>query len=135
MQTQQKNAIELPDIIVGQTDYDELAAWAEGLGGPLAAAAEALLNELDRAIIVPQAELPAERVRMNSTVTFETVDGFTRVFQLVYPDKADVDNQRVSVLTPIGRALIGLTVGQSIPWAGRDGHTHILTVKTVTQGA
>ncbi len=134
MQTQQNTVADLPDIVVGQRDYDELVAFADALGGPLANAAEALLNELDRATLVPQDEVPADRARMNSVVTFETVDGFTRIFQLVYPDKADVDKQRVSILTPIGRALIGLGVGQSIPWAGRDGHTHILTVKTVTQG-
>ncbi len=48
------------------------------------------------------------------------------------PRLADIERSMVSVLTPIGAALLGLSPGQQIEWNGRDGHTHKLTVLEVT---
>jgi regulator of nucleoside diphosphate kinase len=49
----------------------------------------------------------------------------------VYPGEADIAQNRVSILTPIGAALIGLSVGQSIAWSARDGRQQVLTVLSV----
>ena len=65
--------------------------------------------------------MPADVVRMGSTVTFKSDDGHTRTMKLVYPADESLDEHRISVMTPVGAALVGLGVGQSISWTARDG--------------
>lgn len=123
----------LPELIIGEDDYQKLTSYTARPSGAMARAAESLLEELERAAVLPQAEVPSHYVRMGSTVTFSTSDGGNRTVQLVYPEKADIARQQVSVLTPIGAALIGLHEGQSIPWKGVDRREHVLTVVKVVQ--
>ncbi len=52
---------------------------------------------------------------------------------LVFPGEADIAKGKISVLTPIGAALIGLSASQSIDWTSRDGRIHRLTVESVEQ--
>ena len=92
--------------------------------------AEELLAELARARLADGAALPPDTVQMGSTLTYE-VDGRRRRVTLVYPTEADIDTGRISVLTPIGTALIGLAEGQSIEWTARDGRRQRLTVVEV----
>lgn len=123
----------LPRLVIGVEDYGRLMTMANGLSGPMAQVAEQLMTELERAGVVPQKKLPDDVVRMGSKVSFTTTDGFNRTFQLVYPGEADISKGKVSVLTPIGAALIGLSAGQSIPWTARDGRLLSLTVAEVVQ--
>jgi len=93
----------------------------------------ALDEELSHARVVDSSELPPDVVTMNSDVRFEDVDtGETFEARLVYPDQADVDRGRVSVLAPVGAALLGLSVGQSIRWPLPRGGTRHLRVVAVT---
>ena len=69
---------------------------------------------------------------MNSTVEFETDKGTRLVLQLVYPEKADIAAGRISILTPIGTALIGLSIGQTMTWVDRDGQSRQLRIVAVT---
>lgn len=124
----------LPRLVIGDDDHDRLMTMANGLSGPRAQMAEQLLTELERARVVAQAKLADTVVRMGSTVSFTTTDGFDRTYKLVYPGEADISENKVSVLTPIGAALIGLSKGQSIPWTARDGRLLSLTVVEVVQG-
>ena len=94
---------------------------------------EELLAEMDRAKVVAPAKLPADVVRMGSFVTFDSDSAQHRRVQLVYPGEADIEQGRISVMTPIGAALIGLSAGQSIAWTARDGKKHVLTVTAVEQ--
>ena len=64
-------------------------------------------------------------------MTFRTETGQARRVTLVYTVEADTDLGRVSVLTPVGAALIGLAAGQSIDWTARDGRMHRLTLEGV----
>ena len=77
---------------------------------------EDLDEELARAVVVSQEEIPPDVVTMNSRVVFEDErTGRRREVSLVYPHQADsVD--KVSVFAPVGAALLGLSVGQSIDW-------------------
>lgn len=125
---------QLPRLIVGAQDHDRLMTMANGLTGQRAEIADQLLTELERARVVAQNKLPDNVVRMGSKISFTTTDGFDRTLQLVYPGEADISEGKVSVLTPIGAALIGLSEGQSIPWAARDGRMLSLTVVEVVQG-
>lgn len=125
----------LPRLVLGIEDYGKLMAIASSVTGPTADVADQLIIELDRARIVAQAKLPEDAVRMGSIVTFTTNDAQQRQLQLVYPGEADINAGRVSVLTPIGAALIGLRQGQTIPWSSRDGRDLVLTVVEVRQEA
>jgi regulator of nucleoside diphosphate kinase len=121
----------VPQIIISDTDYDRLSDLANASLQRLPEVAQELLDELDRAQIVSDEAVPADVVRMGSTVTFKSDDGQTRTMTLVYPVDESLDAHRISVMTPIGAALIGLGVGQSISWPGRDGKQHRLTVTKV----
>jgi regulator of nucleoside diphosphate kinase len=101
-------------------------------GSPESAAAELLEGELDRARVVAQDELPSDVVSMRSSVVYEDVDGGERREAiLVYPDEADIEHSLISVLAPIGMALLGLSVGQSISWPVPGGRTRTIRVVSV----
>jgi len=122
----------VPQIVVSTTDYERLTDLANASLQRLPAVAQELLDEMDRAKVVEPSALPADVVRMGSTVTFKADDGQTRTLKLVYPADESLDQHRISVMTPVGAALIGLAEGQSISWAARDGRRHELTVMKVT---
>ncbi len=121
----------VPQIIVSNADYERLTDLANASLQRLPDVAQELLSEMDRAKVVDDGNVPADVVRMGSTVTFEQNDGQARTFTLVYPADESLDEHRLSVMTPIGAALIGLGVGQSISWTARDGRRHQLTVRKV----
>ena len=122
-----------PDIVIRDTDEDRLAGLAAVMLDSRPELAEELLGELARARIASGAALPADTVQMGSTLTYEA-DGQRRRVTLVYPHDADIAAGRISVLTPIGTALIGLAEGQSIDWTSRDGRRQRLTVVAVERG-
>ena len=105
---------DLPPIYLTQDDMDRLLALVDAYPGKRF---ERLEAELLRAKVVPRAEIPADVVTMNSRVVFENeVTGERREVTLVYPGNADIDAGRISVLVPIGTALLGLRAGQAIDW-------------------
>lgn len=113
-----------PAIVVLSSDAERLEMIADRLPESAADCKNALLGELARADIVEAGDLPARVVRMNSTVRFEVVDPKEEFcLTLVYPaDLASGPNQ-ISVLTPIGTALLGMAEGSQIEWPRRDGNT------------
>ena len=121
----------VPQIIVSNADYERLTDLATASLERLPEVANELLSEMDRAKVVQDGSVPDDVVRMGSTVTFKSDDGNIRTFKLVYPAEESLDEHRISVMTPIGAALIGLGVGQSISWTARDGRRHELTVLKV----
>ncbi|WP_338608608.1 nucleoside diphosphate kinase regulator [Pelagibacterium nitratireducens] len=121
----------LPRPVLGVDDHGKLMAMASAISGPMADIADQLIGELDRARVVAQAKLADTAVRMGSVVSFTTTDGFNRTYQLVFPGEADISSGRVSVLTPIGAALIGMGEGQTIAITARDGRELALTVTRV----
>ena len=118
-------------IIVSNAEYERLTDLANASIERLPDVAQELLDELERAEIVEDKDVPGDVVRMGSTVTFKSDDGHTRTLKLVYPADESLDEHRISVMTPVGAALIGLGVGQSISWTARDGKHHRLTVTKV----
>ena len=123
----------VPNIVVGNADYERLTDLATASLERLPEVATELLDEMDRAKIVSDGSVPANVVRMGSTVTFRSNDGRELTETLVYPVDEDSDAHRISVMTPVGAALIGLAEGQSISWTARDGRSHRLTVEKVRQ--
>lgn len=93
-----------------------------------------LEREINRADVVADNELPDNIVRMHSTVTYSThVFGEERRLTLVYPKEADIDAGKVSVMTPIGAALIGMKAGNKITYYTPSGGAQTLTVIGVAQ--
>ena len=89
----------------------------------------ALQDELERATVVPAEGVPPGVVTMNSRVRyFDEHSGVCREIELVYPENADITDAKVSVLAPVGTALLGLEVGQSIDWPFPSGETRRLRV-------
>lgn len=123
----------LPAIVLADAEHESLVSLASEAEDRLPGVGEALLSELDRAQIVAENELPADVVRMGSTVLFRSGDGQQREVTLVYPAKADIAEGRISIMTPIGAALIGMKQGASIDWTARDGREQRLTVISVRQ--
>lgn len=88
-----------------------------------------LAPELDRADIVPFHAVPPDVVTMNSRVAFrDETTGESRVVTIVYPQEADPSEGKISVMAPVGSALLGLSVGQSIDWCFPDGRPRTLRV-------
>lgn len=124
----------MPKLVIGTDDHDRLMSMAYGLSNnDTSDLADKLIGELDRARVVAQTRLPKNAVRIGSTVSFTTSDGFDRTYKLVFPIDADISEGRISILTPIGAALIGLSEGQTIPWTVRNGRQLSLTVLSVEQ--
>ncbi|MDP1963108.1 MAG: nucleoside diphosphate kinase regulator [Reyranella sp.] len=123
----------VPNIVVSNADYERLTDLATASLERLPEVAEELLSEMDRAKVVGDDSVPANVVRMGSTVTFRSDDGRELTETLVYPVDEDSDAHKISVMTPVGAALIGLAEGQSISWTARDGRKHELTVMKVKQ--
>lgn len=118
-----------PPISISRLDYERLLNLANSVVDRSPDIAEELLNELYRADVVDNGL--ENFIQMGSVVEYRAEDGQTRRVELVYPGKADIALGKISVLTPIGTALIGLSAEQSIDWTSLDGRRHILTIVTV----
>ena len=124
-----------PNIRISQSDHARLSALASTVAARNPEASDELLTELERARVVADGWVSAGTVRMGSTVTFKPDTGDRKTITLVFPGDADISEGKVSILTPIGTALIGLSAGQSIMWTARDGRRHELLVLGVSQPA
>jgi len=124
-----KNAMSKPTLTINELDaerLDTLLAQAAYASGPVA---EALNDELDRAEILPPQEIPADVVTMNSKVRFtEGNEGEEHVRTLVYPAALKDTDEQLSVMAPLGAALLGLRVGSSITWTMPNGKESLVKV-------
>ena len=117
-------------IFITDQDYHRLMTLVGQEEGPMA---EALEEELSRANVIAQAEIPRDVVTMNSKVKFWDASAEQEnEITLVYPQDANLTEGRVSVLAPVGVALLGLSVGQSIDWKMPNGAIKKLKVKAIT---
>ena len=121
-----------PRITLTAVDHDRLSDLARAAMNSMPDVASCLSEELERARVLPSGREAADVVCMGSEVEFrDDTTGKTQKLTLVYPDKADIALGRISILTPIGTALIGLGEGQSITWETRTGELRRLTVLQV----
>ena len=118
----------LPQIRILAGDFERLVSLAEA--APETQTASFLRRELDRAIIVPDAQ--DESVQMGSRVSFRDHGrGQVHDVRLVYPAQSDPANGSISVLTPVGSALLGLEAGATMQWQDRGGRTKEMTILSV----
>ncbi|MFA6155038.1 nucleoside diphosphate kinase regulator [Mesorhizobium sp.] len=118
-------------LLVSDADHDRLTGLARAFLDRAPETAEDLLSEMDRAAVTDAAAMPADVVRMGSAVTISGEGGNTQRITLVYPGEADIAENRISVLTPMGTALIGAAVGQLVCWNSRGGRELSVTVEAV----
>jgi regulator of nucleoside diphosphate kinase len=121
-----------PRITLSRTDYERLSALVEAAMISAPDLAEILAGELARAHVLAAGKCPQGIVSMDSEVRFrDDRAGTVKSMRLVYPSEADVSNNRLSVLTPVGAALIGVRAGESITWETPTGEVRRLTVLSV----
>lgn len=118
-------------ITLSESDFLKLSSL---LAGTDIGTAERLADELNRAAVVPSERLPGDVVSMHSTVRFvDLTSQKESTVVLVFPHEAKIEDDKISVLTPIGSALIGLRTGQSIRWPMPNGKEKKLKVVSVEQ--
>jgi regulator of nucleoside diphosphate kinase len=122
-----------PRIVLSAEDYGRLSALATAASSRMPELAADLADEIERAHVLARGRLPADTVCMHSEVEFrDDTTGKIQTVTLVYPGEADISQHRVSVLTPVGTALIGLRSGHSITWETPTGQVRQLTVLSVS---
>ncbi|MCD2515966.1 nucleoside diphosphate kinase regulator [Massilia sp. G4R7] len=121
-----------PSILVSWLDMDRLDRMLDSLPAAQAAARDALLDELGRASLAEPWEMPPDVVTMNSRVRF-SFDGADEevAMTLSYPKDMGSNPDQLSILTPVGTALLGLKTGDSISWQRPDGAMFELTVRGI----
>jgi regulator of nucleoside diphosphate kinase len=121
----------LPSIAVTTADFDRLRVLATV---PTVAAA-CLGREIERARLIEPEAASRDLVTMNTRLRYrDDGTGQVREVTLVYPDKADIVAGKISVLTPVGAALIGLSEGQSIEWESPAGGRSLTVVEVIGAG-
>ena len=121
-----------PSIIVSSHDMDRLDAMLESPAVSQTPAAVALAKELNRATVVAPDQIPDGTVMMHSRVECEDeLQNEKHVLTLVYPREADVEQGKVSILAPVGTALLGLSIGQTMDWVAPGGRKLRLRVPSV----
>ena len=122
-----------PRIILTASDHERLSLLARAAETRMPDLASVLSEELERAEILPHG-YPERTVCMGSEVEFrDESTGKVQTVTLVFPGDADIAQRRISVLTPVGTALIGMRAGDSISFEARDGDLRRLTVLSARQ--
>jgi len=119
-----------PEIVLTTTDIDRLEQLLDTLSSSVTGV-DTLRQELARASIVSPQHLPVDVVSMNSTVRFTLGDGKSSCLTLVYPKDADRSGEKISVLAPVGSALLGLRTGDSINWPLPSGIMSTIKVNEI----
>ena len=127
-----------PPLVLSRLDADRIEALLEQ---PIAHGidTQALEAELARAEVVEPDRMPGDVITMNSTARLRDEDtGDERELTLVYPRDVDGSPTRVSILAPVGSALLGLRIGDTIEWpvpGGRNIHLRVLSIQYQPEAA
>ena len=133
--------IHRPPLVLSRLDVERIEALLEqpASRGPNLAA---LQDELLRAEVVEPADLPPDVISMNSVARVRVEDGrdggHEHELALVYPRDADGSADKVSILAPVGSALLGLRVGDAIDWpvpGGRSARLQVLAIRYQPEAA
>ena len=112
-------------LVVMKDDYNLLKTYLNNRSGKTTfdrQNAEDLLAELKKAKLVSKDEFPANVVRLNSMVRIKPEDkDYVMELMIVTPDKADTKERKISIMSPIGTALIGFRQGENVKWQVPSG--------------
>jgi regulator of nucleoside diphosphate kinase len=122
-----------PEITLSRLDAERLERMLDSLDGKPFPGRLELEQEIARAHVVEPAQVPPTVVTMNSTVRFK-VESSDAEFSLtlVYPRDADGSNEKISILAPVGSALLGLNEGDEITWPAPGGGVTRVRIIEVT---
>ncbi|WP_291731467.1 nucleoside diphosphate kinase regulator [Leisingera sp. F5] len=121
-----------PKVVLARETLDKLEALAEGALNRTPELADRLLEEIERAKVVSISKLRGDVVAIGRSVTYrDESTGQSKTVTLTFPEEADISEGRISLMTPVGVALIGLSEGSSFRWNPRDGEERSLTVLNV----
>lgn len=125
------------EIIINRLDYSRIKKCisdAKQFNSISNAEAEKLTNELNSAKIVEPEAIPSNVVTMNSIVKLSFINNNKQVqFQIVYPDQANLKENKISIFSPIATALIGYKVADEIEWIVPSGLTNIRIEEIIYQ--
>ena len=121
---------QLPEIYLIEEEYDLLSDLVCASERPTPGI-ELLWRELQRAVIVPPDRAPSGLVHLRSFVSFTELDGVSRRSAQIVPPGERRARHRLSVVTPVGAALIGLKCGDTIGWRAEPGRIRTLRVDEV----
>lgn len=124
-----------PTIIINELDAARIDRLLEQPAFASLPVADALNAELDRAQMCAPQDMPSDVVTMNSQVKFrDLTNGEVRTRTLVYPAQMTDSSTQLSVLAPVGAALIGLRIGDTIHWELPGGiATHLEVMELIWQ--
>ena len=132
LKCEERSIDQRPHIFIADDEHRELVQLASSARNARPVIAELLSDELERAIIVPFRELPPNVVCMNAVVEYRHDDlDHVRRMKLVYPQDADIDARRLSILTSVGAGLIGLAEGMTMEFSVRPGSRARISVMKV----
>ncbi|ATI02055.1 MULTISPECIES: nucleoside diphosphate kinase regulator [Cycloclasticus] len=122
-----------PEITISSLDSERLYDLIDSLPKGSVAGINELEEELERAITVEPKEVPANIVTMNSTVKF-FIESTKKEFELtlVYPKNMDPSGKTISILAPVGSALLGLSIGDEIEWPKPGGGNLKVKITEIT---
>jgi regulator of nucleoside diphosphate kinase len=117
-------------VVIMEDDYNLIKGLLQGQSEE--EAGMTLLHEMNRAIIVKREAFPPHAVRLNSKVSIQNTETKTqKVFTIVMPEKADIRENRISILSPMGAALIGFRKGEEVVWKMPGGMKKIKILDVV----
>jgi regulator of nucleoside diphosphate kinase len=123
-----------PPITLSAKDHQGLSSLARAAANSMPELASMLIEELERAHVISNQQCPGHTVCMGSEIEFrDDTTAKVQTVRLVYPEEADISQGKISVLTPVGTALIGLREGYSITWETYRGDMRRLTVLQVRE--
>jgi len=135
--TKIKNRLLTRKIYITQSDFNRLKELIKDINFSSNTddkCLKKLKEELDRAIIVESNKIPNNVITMNSKVCLEDIDsGKEMVYVLVYPACADIEQKKISILAPIGTAILGYKVGDIIEWKVPAGIIKLKVKKIIYQ--
>ena len=132
MTTSSHSGVPPPSLTVSNRDFTRLEQLLDAPARAGQPAAVQLMEELLRAEVVDEAAMSDDIVMMGSIVKCaDEATGKQHTLTLVYPHEANVDKGYVSILTPVGSALLGLSLGQAIDWPVAGGRVLRLRVMDI----
>lgn len=122
-----------PKLVISSLDMERLEKLLDSLPGSAFPGRQELEAELTRAEVVDPRDIPPNVVTMNSTVRFK-VQSSSQEFELtlVYPKDIDDSGRKISILAPVGSALLGLSQGDEIDWPKPGGGMLRVRIEEVT---
>ena len=131
-----QNVMSAKEIVITEADFDRLSSLLDSprYRSTHAASLLTLKDELERGIVVAAGDVPNGVVTMHSQVRVRDLKADEpATYTLVYPDEADINEGKLSVLAPLGIALLGTKVGQVVTFDAPAGPRRLKVEKILYQ--